>query len=146
MELETRRLREIGREISALKERHGSLAALVDEKDGQLDATRKFLPPILEQDEFIDELYRTADFYRARLASVQSGEIISTDAAQAQVVTVKVEADYISLMNFIRETLDGERLANLEKFSVTRASGEILSCELSFKIFAESAPEQKERS
>jgi len=41
------------------------------------------------------------------------------------------------LLNFIRELIDGERLINLENFSAESVRGKIISCELSFKIFAE---------
>ena len=136
MKLETRRLREVEREIVELKARHENLSAFVEEKELELDEARNFLPATLEQDKFIDELYRAAEFHRARIISVQTDESTS-EPLQAQVVNVKLEADYISLLNFIRMTLDGERLTNLERFSVEHAVGRILSCELSFKIFAE---------
>ena len=136
MELETRRLRELEREISALKARHGDLSSLVAAKELELDAAQNFLPPILQQDKFIDELYRAADLHRARLISVQTGEIISSKEISAQIINIKLEADYISLLSFIREILDGERLATLEKISLEKSEGKFLSCELNFKIFA----------
>ena len=133
-ELETRRLRGIERELAELRTRHGSLATLAAVKESELDAARKFLPATLEPDKFIDELYRTADFFRVSLTSVTADEIISAEEVQAQVVTVKLEATYISLLNFLREILDGGRLVSLEKFSV--AGSKVLDCELTFKIFA----------
>ena len=136
-ELETRRLREVEREISELKKRHGNLTALAEVKSLQLDDMRNFLPPTLEQDEFIDALYRAAEISNARIISVQAGAESSGKEIQSQVINVTLEADYISLLNFIRVTLDGGRLTNLENFSVTGACNKILSCELSFKIFAE---------
>lgn len=136
MELETRRLHGVKQEISELKARHGNLAAFVAAKELQLDRARIFLPPTLAQEEFIDGLYRAADFSKARIISVHTGEEIQDKDVQAQVLEVKAEADYISLLNFIRMTLDGERLATLEKFSVDSVEGNILSCSLSFKIFA----------
>ena len=136
MELETRRLREVEREILELKARHGNLAAFVETKELQLDEARNFLPPTLAQDEFIDALYRAAESSRARIISVQTGAENSSDEIQSQVVNVKLEANYILLLNFIRTTLDGERLTNLENFSVESAGGNVISCDLSFKIFA----------
>ena len=137
MELETRRLREVEREVLELKARHGSLSAFVEAKDLELDAARDFLPSTLAQDKFIDELYRAADFQHVRILSIQAGETISTKEFQSQVVEAKLEADYVSLLNFIRETLDGGRLTTLENFLATSAGNGIISCELSFKIFAE---------
>ena len=135
MELETRRLQEVGREVYDLKARHEDLSAFVEEKELQLDAARNFLPPTLEQDKFIDEIYRTAEFRNVKIISVRAGEINSEEELQAQIVSVKLEADYISLLNFIREILDGDRLTVLERFSIENAK-KILSCDLNFKIFA----------
>ena len=136
MELETRRLREVEREIAELKARHGDLTALAETKALQLDEARNYLPPTLAQDEFINGLYRAAESSRARIISVQAGEENLSDKIQSQVVNVTLEADYISLLNFIREVLDGGRLTSLERISVDSAGGKFISCSLSFKIFA----------
>lgn len=136
MELETRRLREVEREILTLKDRHGDLTALIEAKENELDAMRNFLPPTLAQDKFIGELYRAAEFHRVQITSVQAEELISAEEIQSQVVSVNLETDYISLLNFIREILDGERMTRLEDFLITSADDNIISCDLSFKIFA----------
>ena len=136
MELETRRLREVEREILELKARHENLAAFVEEKELQLDAAQNFLPPMLAQDRFIDELYRTAESLDVKIISIRAEETTSQENLQSQVVSVNLLADYISLLNFIREILDGERLTVLEKISVEKSSGQMLDCRLSFKIFA----------
>ena len=136
MELETRRLREVEREILNLKDRHEDFAAFVEENELQLDEAREFLPPTLAQEKFIDELYQTAELFDVKIISVRAGETISAENLQSQVVNITLQADYISLMNFIREILDGGRLVSLEKFSAEKSSGKILSCEMSFKIFA----------
>lgn len=137
MELETRRLREIEREILELKARHEDLAAFVEEKELQLDAAQNFLPPTLAQDRFIDELYRTAESLDVKITSIRAEETTSTEKLQVQVVSVNLLADYVSLLNFIREILDGERLTVLDKISVDKSSGQMLDCRLSFKIFAD---------
>ena len=133
-ELETRRLQQIEQEISTLKARHENLSAFVEDTEQQLDATRTFLPPTLMQDKFIDELYQAANFSQARLISVQADEIITAEEIQSQVVSIKVEASYVELLNFIREVLDGGRLVGLENFSVE--GGNVLTCTLKFKIFS----------
>ena len=137
MELETRRLREVEREIFQLKTRHENLSAFTEAKEYELDAARNFLPTTPAQDQFIDELYRAAEVCRAQLVSVQAGETLSAEKFQAQVVSVDLETDYISLLNFIREIIDGGRLVSLERFSLRGADDGIISCELDFKIFAE---------
>ena len=136
MELEARRLHEVEREILELKARHENLSAFVEAKELELDAARKFLPTTLTADKFIDELYRAADFYRVRITAVQVDEKSSAENFQSQVVSLNVETNYVSLLNFIREVLDGERLTRLENFSATSADNGIISCALSFEIFA----------
>jgi len=138
--LETRRLREIEREISTLKARHGDLPAFAEAKSLQLDEMRNFLPPTLSQDEFIDGLYRAAESARARIISVQAGDETADDKISAQIINVRLEADYIALLNFIRTTLDGERLTVLESFSAESSGNNVVSCALSFKIFAAPTP------
>ena len=135
MELETRRLREVEREISDLKARHENLSAFIEEKERQLDAAQNFLPPTLAQDKFIDKLYRTAESQSVKIISVRAGDINSAGELQSQIISARLEADYISLLNFIREMLDGDRLTALERFSIENSAG-ILSCDLNFKIFA----------
>lgn len=135
MELETRRLLEIAREISALKTRHKNLETLIEAKELELDKARNYLPPTLMQDKFIDELYPAAELGDVRIISIQADEIISAEEVQTQIIRVKAEAEFVPLLNFIRVILDGERLTSLENISPESSGGEI-SCELSFKIFA----------
>lgn len=135
MQLETRRLREVEREILELKTRHGDLTAAVAQKERELEAAREFLPGELDAGKFIDALYQSAQSQRAEIISVQAGEV-GGEKLQSQTVTVKLEADYVSLLNFLREISDGKRLATLETVSVDGAGGKILSCELTFRIFA----------
>jgi len=135
MQLETRRLREVEREIAELKARHENLSALAAAKERQLDAARNFLPPTLMTDRFIDELYRAAEFNRVRLTSVQAGEEVAD--AQSQIVTVNLSASYVELLNFIRAIIDGERQVGLENFSITADNSGTLTCEVNFKIFAD---------
>lgn len=136
MELETRRLREVEQEILELKARHENLAAFVEEKELQLDAAQNFLPPTLAQEKFIDELYRTAESLDVKIISIRAEETTSTEKLQAQVISVNLLADYVSLLNFIRVMLDGERLTVLEKISIEKSSVQMIDCRLSFKIFA----------
>ena len=136
MQLETRRLREIEREITALKSRHKNLETFAQMKELELDAARKFLPTTLAQDEFIDELYRAAEMSGVRLSAVHTSDTVEAEQIQSQVVTVKLEAKYISLLNFLREVLDGERSVNLKNFSLENTGGNVLSGELELKIFA----------
>ena len=135
MQLETRRLREVEREILALKARYGDLSAALAQKERELEAAREFLPVELSQEKFIETLYRAADSQRAQIISVQAGTV-EGDELQSQTVTVKLEAQYVSLLNFVREIVDGKRFAVLDKVSVESTGDNFLSCELTFRIFA----------
>lgn len=136
MKLEARRLREVEREILELKARHENLAAFVEEKELQLDEARIFLPSTLAQDRFIDELYRTAESLEVKITSIRADETASTEKFQTQVVNVNLQTNYIALLNFIREILEGGRLTVLERISIEKSSLKMLDCHLSFKIFA----------
>ena len=136
MELETRRLREVEREVKELKARHGDLAVFAELKAQQLDEARIYLPPTPAQDEFLDELYRAAEAVEVRILSVRTDEVKSKSELQSQAVSVRLEANYIPLLNFIRLILDGERLTSLEGVSIERTDTRLLNCELSFKIYA----------
>lgn len=135
MQLETRRLREVEREILELKERYGDLSAALAQKERELEAAREFLPVELAQEKFIETLYRAADSQGAQIISVQAGSV-EGDELQSQIVTVKLEAQYVSLLNFVREIVDGKRFAVLDKASVEGTGDKFLSCELTFRIFA----------
>ena len=135
MRLETRRLREVEREVLELKARHGDLTAALAQKERELDAAREFLPVELEQEKFLDALYRAADAWRAQIISVRAGDI-EGDELQSQTVTVKLEAEYVSLLNFVRQIVDGKRFAVLEKASIESTGDKFLSCELTLRIFA----------
>ncbi len=135
MQLETRRLREVEREVLSLKARYGDLSAAVAQKERELDAAREYLPVELDQEKFIDALYRTADAHRAQIISVQAGNV-EGDELQSQTVTVKLESQYVPLLNFVREIVDGKRFAVLDKASIESTGDTFLSCELTFRIFA----------
>ncbi len=145
MELETRRLREVEREIAELKARHGDLEAFAELKAQQLDEARIYLPTAPAQDEFLNDLYRAAEATDVRILSVRADEVKSKGELQSQAVSVRVEANYIPLLNFIRLILDGERLASLEGVSIERTDTRLLNCELSFKIYAAPDKSQAER-
>lgn len=133
MKLETRRLQMQTRELENLQAHYGNLEDFAEIVDERFSLAQEFLPTNVDDEKFVDELYRIAEGKKILINSVQVGEI-QEDEIQRQSVRVRLDADYISLLNFIREVLDGGRLVTLENFSV-EGSG-ILSCELEFFIFA----------
>lgn len=133
MRLETQRLQLQARELETLQARYGNLADFSEKVDERLILAREFLPASLDDEKFVDSLYKIAAGKKILINSVQVGEISEGDV-QRQSVRVRLDAEYISLLNFVREILDGGRLVTLENFSL-EGSG-VLNCELEFYIFA----------
>lgn len=133
MNLETQRLQMQTRELETLQARYGNLEDFAEKADERLTLAQDFLPTNVDDEKFVDGLYKIAAGKKILINSVQVGEI-QGDEIQRQSVRVRLDADYISLLNFIREVLDGGRLVALESFSL-EGSG-ILNCELEFFIFA----------
>lgn len=95
------------------------------------------MPAEMNAEKFIAALYTSAENKKILINSVQTGEISEKDSLQRQEIKIRLDADYISLLNFIREVIDGERLASLENFSIAKdGESNILNCELEFIIFA----------
>ncbi|MBO4400625.1 MAG: type 4a pilus biogenesis protein PilO [Selenomonadaceae bacterium] len=133
MRLETQQLQLQARELETLHARYGNLVDFAEKVDERLILAQEFLPAKLDDEKFIESLYQIAGGKKILINSVQVGEISEGDV-QRQSVRVQLDADYISLLNFIREVLDGGRLVTLENFSL-EGSG-VLNCELEFYIFA----------
>ena len=119
-----------------MQARHGNFAEFVELTDERLNFAQEYLPAEIDDEKFIAELYEIAENRQMLIYSVQTGEIYN-DEIQRQSIKIRAEADFISLLNFIREILDGARLVSLENFSIN-SDGEtnILDCELEFSIYA----------
>ena len=137
LDTETKQIEKIEQEIENLQTRYGNIEDLVALTEERLTQMQELLPAEIDSEKFITELYKIAEDKKILINSVQVGEISETDSVQKQSVKIRLETDYISLLNFIREILDGERLASFENFSITREDEtNILNCELEFLIFA----------
>ncbi len=134
---ETKQIESAEMEIERLKARYGNLENLAERIEDQLEKMQEFLPAEMNDEKFVAELYKIAEDKKILITSVQVGEISEKDSVQKQSVKIRLESDYISLLNFIREILDGERLASFENFSLEREDdSNILNCELEFVIFS----------
>lgn len=137
LDAETKEIETVEREIEKLQARYGNLEDLVALTEERLSQMQEYLPAEMDSEKFITEIYKIAEDKKILIDSVQVGEISNKDSVQRQPVKIKLAADYISLLNFIREILDGERLASFENFSIAREGDtNILDCELEFLIFA----------
>lgn len=134
---ETKKLQAAEKELNYLQTRYKNFEEIAELTTERLAAAQELLPAEMNDEKFVDALYTLAADKKILINSVQVGEISENDSVQKQSIKIRLDADYISLLNFIREILDGERLAKLENYSIS-SDGEsnILNCELEFIIFA----------
>ena len=140
LQMETRRLQAVEQNLNEFKRRHGELEKFSALTEKRLYEAQKFLPATPAQDIFVAELYRIAEKNNVLINSVQIGELETVDEKVEdkkiirQNIRLNIAADYFSTLNFLREILNGSRLATLEKISLE--SGEnILNGELELSIF-----------
>ena len=134
---ETKEIETLEREIENLQARYGNIEDFAESTNERLAQMQEYLPAEMNAEKFIAQLYIFAEDKKILINSVQVGEISEKDSVQSQAIKIRLEADYISLLNFIREILDGERLASFENFTIARIDDtNILNCELEFVIFA----------
>ena len=131
MRLQTRQLQLSARELDSLQTRYGNFADFVAATDERLTLAQEFLPAALDDEKFTARLYQIAENKKFAINSVQLGE----NSGDTLTVRLRFDADYISLLNFVREVLDGDRLVRLENYSID-SDGDFLSGELEFVIFA----------
>ena len=137
LDAETTQIEIAEREIKNLHERYGDLEKLVESANESLAQMQEYLPAEMQAEKFVAELYALAEDKQILINSVQMGEISEKNSVQSQSVKIKLESDFISLLNFIREILDGTRLVSFENFSIAREDEtNILNCELEFVIFS----------
>ena len=134
---ETKRLETLEKELVNLQTRYKNFEETVELTGERLTQMQEYLPAEMNAEKFVSEIYNLAEDKKILINSVQAGEITEKNSVQSQLIKIQLEADYISLLNFIREILDGERLASFESFSISRADeSNILNCDLEFVIFS----------
>ena len=134
---ETKQIELAELEVKNLQERYGDLEKFVELTEERLAQMQEYLPAEMQAEKFVAQLYNAAEDKKILINSVQLGEVSEKNSVQTQTVKIQLSSDYISLLNFIREILDGERLASFEDFSIAREDDtNILNCELEFVIFA----------
>ena len=134
---ETKKLQAAEKELNYLQTRYKNFEEIAELTAERLTAAQELLPAEMNDEKFIAALYTLAEDKKILINSVQVGEISENDSVQRQSIKILLDADYISLLNFIREILNGERLASLENYSIASdVESNILNCELEFIIFA----------
>ena len=113
---------------------------------------REFLPEELEQESFTNEIYRAAEKNNISIDSLQVGEFFPADTDKnfsgtfyKQSIKVQFTAEYIFLLNFLREISDGKRFITLGNISVA-SDEEILHCEVEFFIYSAKNSNNQQRT
>ena len=137
MNAETKQIEATELELKNLQERYGDLKKFFQLTQERLAQMQEYLPAEMQAEKFVAQLYNAAEDKKILINSVQLGEVSEKNSVQTQTVKIQLSSDYISLLNFIREILDGERLTSFESFSIAReGESNILNCELEFLIFS----------
>ena len=147
-QLETRRLQAVEKNLQDFKKRHGDIEKFLALTEMRLQSARELLPLETAQDTFAAEIYKIAEKNKVLVNAVQMGELEPVESVEGvegdtkilrQSVKVKVEADYIATLNFLRDILNGERLTALETISIT-SDKNILTGDIELLIFNLAAP------
>ena len=138
LEIELKRLQVEEKILSDFEERQRKVPRLAELSEENLISARELLPLEMEQESFTDELYRAAEKNSLVIKSVQVGEVLQIDKKNfyKQAVKVEFEAEYVPLLNFLREIADGKRFSTLKNISID-GKEKILSCTAEFFIYAE---------
>ena len=152
-QLELRRLHAVEKNLQDFKNRHGDIEKFLALTETRLKSARELLPLETAQDTFAAEIYKIAEKNKVLVTSVQMGELEPVESAEGgesakdegnkkilrQSIKIKVEADYIATLNFLRDILNGERFTALE--TITLASDKnILTGYIELLIFNLAAP------
>ena len=140
-QMKTRRLQTISRDLENFKKRNGDIEKFSARIESGLNDAQEYLPAESMQENFVAEIYRIADKNKILINSVQIGELQPVEKNSESEenlfklsVKINFETDYISTIQFLREIINGSRLATLENFSLESAEN-ILKGELELSIF-----------
>lgn len=144
-QIEVRKIQAIEKNLQEFTQRHGDIENFLALTEMRLKSARELLPLENSQDNFAAEIYKIAEKNKVIVQSVQMGELEPIENAETdkkilrQSVKVKVEADYISTLNFLREILNGNRLTTLETISIA-SDKNILTSDMEISILNLAAP------
>ena len=138
MQTETRRLQIIEAELTNFEKKHGNVEDFARLIETRLTESRELLPSESLQDVFAAEIYKIADQNKLLVDSIQIGDVESVEGDNKnffrQSVKIKVEGDYISTLNLIREVLDSKRFVTIDNISFESAEN-ILIGDIEFSIY-----------
>lgn len=142
MQTETTKLQTEEKILSGFSARNKNFDDFINLQEEKFLTVREFVPEDFEQEKFTDAIYRTAEKNNVSVIALQVAEPVAVEVDKnisgqffRQSVRVQFESNYIDLLNFLREILDGERFATLSNISVEKVE-DILDCEAEFFIYS----------
>lgn len=138
MQTESRRLQVLETELTNFEKNHRNVEDFAALIESRLVETRALLPAESLQDAFAAEVYQIADKNKILVDSIQIGDVEGVEADNKnffrQSVKLKVEGDYISMLNLIREILDDKRFVTVDNISL-ESSENVLSGDIELSIY-----------
>ena len=138
MQTESRRLQLLETGLTNFEKIHGNVEDFAALIENRLVETRELIPAESLQDAFAAEIYKIADKNKILVDSIQIGDVenVETDNKNffRQSVKIKVEGDYISTLNLIREILDGKRFVTVDDINLESAEN-VLSGDIELSIY-----------
>ena len=158
LELERQQIIKIHDNITNFKNKYGDLDEYMQKIEERYQLTNKSLPENLMQGEFITFLQKAAMENQIKIISLTPStakqlEIDSADLSTSNVgqqinteliqglnmlpINLKIECDYMELINFLKLLETSERLVQIKNFSIdSKDGGEKLICEICLLIFS----------
>ncbi len=93
------------------------------------------LPETMQQGEFLATLQRTASDNGIHIREIKPGKLEEREGYASLPITLTVQADYFSLLDFLRNLEKLNRFVSMSDFSVTQEKGN-LRCTMKFSIYA----------
>lgn len=139
MQMESRRLQAVEKNLRDLKARHENFSEFVELTEMRLIEAENFLPKKPAQEKFTADIYKFAEKNKIAVTNLQVGELNFVDDnknLQRQSVRIKLEGNYIAILNFLREISDGDRFATFENISIENKRENFIECDTEIFIYS----------
>lgn len=142
LQTETKKLQAEEKILSNFATQNKNLDDFINLSEENFLTVREFLPAESEQEKFTDTIYRAAAKNNISVTSLQVAEPVAAEVDKnisgdffRQSVKIQFDANYIDLLNFLREISDGTRFVTLANISV-ESDEENLNCDAEFFIYS----------
>ena len=139
MQIETRKLQATEKKLRDFEARYGDLKDFAELIEVRLNEAQNYLPDKPLTEKFTAELYKVAEKNKIALTYLQVGDINFVEDnknLRRQSIKIKLAGDYVSILNFLREILDGERFINIENILIENRRENFLDCDAEFYIYS----------